>query len=80
MRAPVPPRPSDPRPRVGPVTSPTHGPGRATPDRADVIDKGLSRVNVWGIRLIVGKDANYTLGSLVTCPYEICANTFRVNP
>ncbi|MDT9593067.1 AI-2E family transporter [Nocardioides zeae] len=47
------------------MTSPTHGPGRATPDRADVIDKGLARVNVWGIRLIVGTIALYILGWII---------------
>lgn len=35
---------------------------RATPDRADVIDHGLARLNVWGIRLIVGAVALYILG------------------
>ncbi|MFW6773271.1 AI-2E family transporter [Nocardioides sp. CPCC 205120] len=35
---------------------------RAVPDRADVIDRGLSRVNVWGVRVVVGAAALFIIG------------------
>lgn len=44
---------------------------RATPDRADIIDRGLSRLNVWGIRLIVGAIALYILGWIVGATWVV---------
>lgn len=40
-------------------------PDRAIPDRADVIERGLGRLNVWGVRLIVGAVSLYILGWIV---------------
>jgi len=40
-------------------------PYRATPDRADVIERGLSRVNTWGIRVVVGAAALFILGWII---------------
>lgn len=44
------------------MTTPERAKKRATPDRADVIDSGLARLNVWGIRVVVGAVALYILG------------------
>lgn len=44
---------------------PPLGGRRPHPDRADVIDRGLARLNVWGIRLIVGAIALYILGWII---------------
>lgn len=44
--------------------NPDHRP-RPQPDRADVIDRGLGKLNVWGIRLIVGAVSLYILGWIV---------------